>query len=235
MKISSLQNDFVKHLTKLQRKKYRDVHQEFLVEGAHLLQELKKTNLEYKTIGLSEEYDIEITQPIADKISSSKSGYNEFALVKQSPIEFKFGLRHLVLDDVQDPGNVGTIIRTAHSFGFDAVFLSEGSADHLNEKVIRASQGALFHIPVFRGNIVEYIKMMKEDGFDILVTILSEKARPLNDLHSDKLAIVMGSEGQGVSKEVLALSSLEVIIETSHFDSLNVGVAAGILAYHFRK
>lgn len=235
MKITSLQNNFVKHLIKLQRKKYRDEHQEFLVEGAHLLQELKKTDLEYKTIGLSDAYDVEITTHIADKISSSKSGYTEFALVKQTKFDSKHGARNLVLDDVQDPGNVGTMIRTAHSFGFDAVFLSKGSADHLNEKVIRASQGAIFHIPIVRGDLLEYLPLMKEDGLDIFVTNLSEEAKPLSDVHSEQFALVMGSEGQGVSNKVLNLATEEIIIETSHFDSLNVGVAAGILAYHFKK
>ena len=235
MKITSLQNDFVKHLAKLQRKKYRDEHQEYLVEGSHLLQELKKTDLDYQTIGLSEDYDIEITQHIADKISSSKSGYDEFALVKQQSNQVKFGQRHLILDDVQDPGNVGTIIRTAYSFGFDAVFLSEGSADYLNEKVIRASQGAIFHIPIYRGKLFDVIKGMKKEGIEILVTNLSDKAKNLSNIESDKLAIVLGSEGQGVSKEILDLADKEIIIETSQFDSLNVGVAGGILAYHFKK
>ena len=235
MKITSLQNDFVKHLVKLQRKKYRDQHLEFLVEGAHLLQELKKTNLDYQTIGLSADHDIEITQHIADKISSSKSGTNEFALVKQSKQEIQFGRRHLILDDVQDPGNVGTIIRTAYSFGFDAVFLSEASADHLNEKVIRSSQGAIFHVPIYRGDLSLVIEAMKDRGIEILVTNLSDKAEKLSNSNSDKLSIVMGSEGQGVSQKILDLADKEVIIETSHFDSLNVGVASGILAYHFRK
>ena len=160
MKITSLKNDFVKHLIKLQRKKYRDEHQEFMVEGIHLLEELKKTNLDYQTIGLSDYYDIEITQHIADKISSSKSGYDEFALVKQRKLGIELGQRHIILDGVQDPGNVGTIIRTAHSFGFDGVFLSEDSADHLNEKVIRSSQGAIFHIPIYRGGLLDFIKEM---------------------------------------------------------------------------
>ena len=235
MKITSLQNDFVKHLVKLQKKKYRDQQLEFMVEGAHLLQELKKTKLDYQTIGLSADYDIEITQHIADKISSSKSGASEFALVKQSKQTLQFGKRHLILDDVQDPGNVGTIIRTAYSFGFDAVFLSEASADHFNEKVIRSSQGAIFHIPIHRGDLPLLIQEMKDQGIEILVTNLSEKAEKLSNSKSDKFSIVMGSEGQGVSKEILDLADKELIIETSHFDSLNVGVASGILAYHFRK
>lgn len=235
MKITSLQNDFVKHLVKLQRKKYRDQHLEFIVEGDHLLQELQKTQLDYQTIGLNSDYDIEITQHIADKISSSKSGAREFALVKQRKQNIKLGSRHLILDDVQDPGNVGTIIRTAYSFGFDAVFLSEASADHLNEKAIRSSQGAIFHIPVHRGDLPSLIKDMKEQGIEILVTNLSKKAEKLSDSKSEKLSIVMGSEGQGVSQEILDLADKELIIETSHFDSLNVGVASGILAYHFRK
>ena len=235
MKITSLKNDFVKHLIKLQRKKYRDEHQEFLVEGNHLLLELKKTDLDYQTIGLSDGYDIEITQHIADKISTSKSGYNEFALVKQRKNEIELGQRHIILDDVQDPGNVGTIIRTAHSFGFDAVFLSEGSADHLNEKVIRASQGAIFHIPIYRGKLVDFTKVMKEKSIEIAVANLSDQAKNLSDVNMSKFALVMGSEGQGISKEVLELADTEIIIETSHFDSLNVGVACGILCYHFRK
>lgn len=235
MMIESLQNDFVKHLVKLKQKKYRDLHQEYLVEGEHLIEELKKTNLKYQIIATDGECDVKISDKIAKKISASVSGSNIFALVENKEDPIKFGKRHILVDGVQDPGNLGTMIRTAYSFGFDAIYISQTSADHLSQKTLRSSQGAVFHIPIIRCELNEIIPKMKKEGIKVYATNLSDSARSIETVKDDALAIVMGSEGQGVSKEILAIADEDVVIPSNNFDSLNVAVAQGIICYLLKK
>lgn len=233
--ITSLKNDFVKHLVKLQQKKYRDEFDEFVVEGPHLLEELSKTDYEYKTIGIESHHDYVITKEIAKKISSTESGYESFALVKKQEFTENLGTRHFILDGIQDPGNLGTIIRTAYSFGFDSIYLSRTCVDHYNDKAIRSSQGSLFHIPVFRRNIKNTIKLMKNNDIKVYATNLDEKSVELNDVRDSKVAVVLGSEGSGVSDGILNLVDKHVVIKTKNFDSLNVGIASGIIAYKLQQ
>ncbi|CAM3615115.1 RNA methyltransferase [Erysipelothrix urinaevulpis] len=233
--ITSVKNDFVKHLVKLKQKKYRDLHQEFLVEGEHLIQELKKSSYKYQVIGLDASCDIQVSETVCKKISDSTSGSTLFALVKMKQDVKTISSRHILIDGVQDPGNIGTMIRTAHSFGFDAIYLSNNSADHLSPKAIRSSQGAVFHIPVIRGDLREIIQALKKEKIKVYVTNLSSDSVPLESLRVEPVAIVMGSEGQGVSQEILTYADQEIIIEMNAFDSLNVAIAQGIICHYFRK
>lgn len=235
MKIKSLQNSRVKHLTRLHQKKYRDQHNEVLVEGGHLLEELDKSGLDYISIGLDESFDWVITREIAQKISQTTSGSEVFALLKKPQLSPKKREKILILDRLQDPGNVGTIIRTAYSFGFDLVYASEDSADAWNDKAIRASQGAVFHLPYYRENLKTLIPKLQKDGIKVYATNLSNESVSLENLKAESLAVVLGSEGQGVSPEILKLSDEFLKIPMTHFESLNVAVAAGIICYHLQK
>ena len=149
--------------------------------------------------------------------------------------ESDYGKRIIVLDDVQDPGNVGTIIRTALSFGYDAVLLSAHSCDIYNEKVIRSTQGALFHIPVIRGDVHEMLIKLKQSKIKILATSLRDATALRKIRIPEAFALVFGNEGKGVSEEVLQLADTHVYIEMHTFESLNVAVAAGICMYAFKK
>jgi TrmH family RNA methyltransferase len=141
----------------------------------------------------------------------------------------------LLLDQIQDPGNVGTIIRTAHSFGYDCVVLSENSVDLTNEKVLRASQGAIFHLPVIQRAMKSAVEECRKNGLMILGTGLKHSV-PLSTIPDrEKVAIILGNEGQGVRFEILHLCDAVVKIEINGFESLNVAVASGILCYRFRK
>lgn len=140
----------------------------------------------------------------------------------------------LLLDSVQDPGNVGTMIRTAEAAGFQGVILGEGSADLYNPKSIRATQGALFQIPILTGvSLPQLLPLLHKAGYHSWVTTLDE-AQFYSDLSVPaRCALVMGNEGQGVSPTLLAMATQKVKIPMlGATESLNVGVAAGILIYH---
>jgi TrmH family RNA methyltransferase len=144
----------------------------------------------------------------------------------------------LVLDGVQDPGNVGTLLRTALSFGFMDVVLGQGSADLYNNKTLMASQGSLFKLNVLSNiNLVEALPIYKKDGYFILSTDLKTETTLSNFAKPQKLVLILGNEGQGVSPAVQSLADERIRLEMSNIDSLNVAIAGGILMYElaFRK
>ena len=235
MKITSNQNEFIKHLVKLNQKKVRDSHNELLIEGEHLIEEAKAANLIKKTLGF-ENADIIIDEKVAKKLSSTHSGSNQFALIKKPTYEFVWGTRILICDGVQDPGNVGTMIRSAHSFGFDMVILSPDCADAYNDKTIRATQGAIFSIPVLTMDLKEAYETLKKWQIKIYASDVNETSTTLSDVNKNEpCAIVMGSEGSGVSQMTKTWADDTLFIETNHFESLNVAVASGIILYVLRK
>lgn len=234
MEITSLQNSRVKDWVKLKDKKHRDKSDVLLIEGDHLIEEAKSTGLILETIGLNNS-DITITEHISQKLSTTKSGSSNFALIKKPVYKNTKGKRILVLDGLQDPGNVGTCIRTAYSFGFDAVYLSLDAADEFNDKTIRASQGAVFHIPCIRQDLKETYDYLNKENVEIYATHVDDKSTLLNTIElKQDIAVVMGSEGQGVSQLTLEKASKTLHIETSQFESLNVAVACGIICYELK-
>lgn len=134
------------------------------------------------------------------------------------------------LDKVNDPGNVGTIIRTALAFDYDAIILSHGTCDPYNEKVVTASKGAIFQLPILKGELEEYAS-----GKDIIVSALSDKAVNINEVKVPKsFILVVGNEANGVSQKVMDQATIITKINIKNIDSLNVGVATGILMDHLR-
>ena len=240
MEITSKTNSKVKQWVRYQQKKYRDEDQCFLIEGEHLIEEALKTGLvEYIMVrdgyqhGLNNLCTYICSDEVMDKISMSVSKANIMACVQYIKQPEVIGKKLILLDHVQDPGNVGTIIRTAHSFGFDGVILSDESVDIYNEKLIRSTQGALFHIPVWKQALLEVIQTCKNHLIPVYATSL-HKAEPLQKIIvKDECALIFGNEGNGVSEEILKMSDQNIIIEMSAFESLNVAVAAGICMYHF--
>lgn len=239
-KITSLQNKKVKEWCLLHKKKYRDETHTFLIEGEHLIEEALKEGI-VDTILYSEicpfsfEQKIEVTESILEKISDNPSGASYIAICHKLDSEPKEYNRILMLDGIQDPGNLGTLIRTAVSFSFDAIYCSKETVDLYNEKVIRSTQGAFFHIPVIYKDLNEVITSLKEKGVQIVSTAL-ENAKNMKDIPvSEKMAFILGNEGQGVSKECIQNSDVCLRIEMNGFESLNVGVAGGIIMYEYRK
>lgn len=242
MEITSLTNAKVKQWSKYKEKKHRDKDHLFLIEGEHLIEEAHKANLieciliEQGKENMFSAYETyEVTRDILKKLSDSVSGTYIMAVCHMPNISsIDFGNKVIVLDDVQDPGNVGTIIRTAFSFGYTSLVLSNHSVDVYNEKVIRSTQGALFHMPIIRGDIMELLQELKQQGITLYATSLHE-ATPLQQTpKKTPCALIFGNEGNGVSKDVIDYSDHKVFIEMETFESLNVAVAAGICMYEFK-
>lgn len=243
MEITSTSNTKVKNWVKYHQKKYRDQDQRFLIEGEHLIEEAMHANaLECLIIRMgcenpfSDAYEVYyVSDEIMERLSTNVSKVDYIGVCYQQKICFSNFTKVLFLDDVQDPGNLGTIIRSAYSFGFEGIFVSKGCVDVYNEKVIRSTQGALFHIPVKQVEIKEVIPFLKEKGYHVYATALRD-AKPLaNYQNEDKVALVFGNEGKGIREDIIALCDSSIKIEMVAFESLNVAVAAGICMYHFRK
>lgn len=241
--ITSVSNPKVKQWVKYHEKKHRDRDGLFLVEGEHLIQEAIQAGL-LKTLILSADcpytfaFDGEcfmVTEEIMKKLRSTVSVNNCIGVCQMKDSHVSLGDKVILLDDVQDPGNAGTIIRTAYSFGFDAVVFSGHSVDIYNEKLIRSTQGALFHMSVLKGHLPDIINKLKQDGIPVYGTSL-RNAKGLSEFKNQaQTALVFGNEGNGVSEEILDLCDEHLFIEMSQFESLNVAVAAGICCYAFRK
>lgn len=232
MKIESLQNARVKEWCKLKEKKYRDETDLFLVEGEHLIEEAKKQNLIKEIISCEDALDADfyVTKDIMKKIASQVSISSRIAVCnkkKEEEIQNKI----LILDNIQDPGNFGTIIRSAVAFGFTDIVVSLDTVDLYNEKVVRASEGMLFHINVLRRELSSFLEEMKDD-YQIFTTDV-EKGENIKEIPlQEKIAIVIGNEGQGVREEIkrYATHFLKIPMQKT-CESLNVGVAASILMY----
>lgn len=234
--IESPNNQWVKDLVALSQKKHRDVSDVLLVEGEHLVEEAKNAGLLDSYISTVAPCDVLISDAVAQKLSLTQSGSTVFGIVRKPKLHLASGFtRVLVCDGVQDPGNVGTIIRTAYSFGFDGVFLTPHCADEFNSKTIRSSQGAIFHFPVIRFSQEDIFMRIKENNATLCVTDVHE-ARDIEEIaDTQKLAVVIGSEGSGVSDFFKTQAAYSVKVETARFESLNAAVAAGIVCYILRK
>lgn len=238
--INSLQNSKVKKWCALHSKKERDLTGLFLVEGEHLIQEALDAGCVQDIITDTEcPFDFEriyqVTPAIMNKLSANISKVHYIAVCKKLEYEITSPTRILILDGVQDPGNLGTLVRTAISFSFDLVYCSNETCDLYNEKTIRSTQGALFHIPVIRGDLNEIVKSLQKDDFTVIATSL-EDSHSMSQIPSvAKMAFIFGNEGQGVSKQLQQLANDCLRIEMHGFESLNVAVAGGIVMYHYRK
>ena len=231
MTISSVNNEKVKYWASLKLKKNRDKDKCFLVEGNHLIKEAKEKGLVISTISISDNNaDFLVTKEIMKKISDQKSISDNAAIVRYIP-EQEIKGNVLILDDIQDPGNLGTLIRSSIAFGFSNIIMSEGSVDLYNPKVIRATEGMIFNVNVIRTNILKYIPRLKENGYKILVSDVIGGKDIKNEI-SNNIALVLGNEGKGVQKNIKDLGDEFINIKMNDAcESLNVGVAGSILMY----
>ena len=231
--ITSSSNKLIKDLIKLKNNK----EERFLIEGKDLLDLAYLNNL-LEMVITTEDNDefnnvetIIVPKFILEKLSNNKSVQPYIGVSRLPKVSSKLGEKLVYLDGVQDPGNVGTIIRTALAFSYDGVILSKDSASLTNSKVIQSTKGALFSIPL--SNQVS-LKELKEQGYMIIVTSLEDSINYLKTPKFDKFVLVLGNEGQGVKKENIELADTVVRIEMGNIDSLNVAVAGGILMNHYR-
>ena len=235
--ITSKTNSKIKYITSLHNPKYRKEHKQFLAEGFNALTMALAADRVKDIYALHDILDLDpkiniylVTEEIMDKISTSKSPEGIVFLCDiQEKLPKKMD-KVVYLDHVSDPGNAGTIIRTALAFGYDTVVFSNDSVDIYNEKVIAATKGAIFQIPVVKKDISEIKK-----GHQIISSTLSDKSVSLEDAKAQKpFILVLGNESHGVSDEIIDNSDLLVKIPIETMESLNVSIAAGILMYHFK-
>lgn len=238
-KITSLTNQTIKNLVKLHTKKERDKTNTFLIEGDHLIEESVKHNvLLHIYTDKPEAYAnygqvTEVTPQILQKLSANISDAHVIGVCRKPTFKPYKENRLLLLDNLQDPGNLGTLIRTAVSFGFDAVICNRFTCDAYSEKVIRSTQGALFQIPIVYTSLQEEIPHLKQRGVKVIATSLRD-AIPMKRIDErEKMAFVLGNEGQGVSLDIINEADERLFIEMAGFESLNVAVAGGIVMYRF--
>lgn len=242
MVITSLNNEHIKELNKLKEKKYRDQTNTFIIEGEHLVYEAIKKELVKEIIVLEGEDfysdSVKITyvsKEVMKKLSSMDSYPNVIGICTKKEEEQIKG-NALILDDLQDPGNLGTMIRSAVAFNIDTIVLSPRTVDLYNPKVIRSTQGMLFHINIIVKDLEEIIKELKQNNYKIYGTKV-DNGKNVKEINTkDKYALVIGNEGNGMSEKVSNLCDEYLYIKmNTRVESLNAAVAASILMYEMEN
>lgn len=253
--ITSKDNELIKHIRKLKDKKYRDESNEYVVEGVKLVEEAVKENAKIKQIIVCEDttrtYEIpthimlEIAKyeciAVSDKIfniiTQVTNPQGIMAIIEKNAQDAQIDYSQdiiVVLDDVQDPGNLGTILRTVDSIGLNQIIVSKGTADAFNSKVVRSTMGAIFRIKIIEvENLAQAIKEMRKHHFKLMVTSLQTK-NSIYDIDFNKKIIVIGNEANGVSKEIQDMADEKAKIPMlGRTESLNASVAAGVVMYEY--
>lgn len=239
MLITSLENEKVKELVKLKERKYRRKTKMYLVEGEHLVLEAAKSGalvqliLEQDTLFPIDADTLYVTNEIINKISSLETPVNVLGLCKMKE-EDDFGKRLLLLDAIQDPGNLGTIIRSAKAFNIDTVVLGNGCVDLYNPKTLRAAQGMNFHLNVVERDLLELIPVLKNKGIPVYATRVEYgmDVKTLKEKDKEVFSLILGNEGNGIKEEIMDLSDKYIYINMNKdVESLNVAIAGSILLY----
>lgn len=250
-RIESVKNPFIKKIKQLLQRKYREKERLFLAEGFHLVEEAVRSNVPIDHIIIQEgihlpahikkaEVEWILVTPSVMKVLSSTETPQGMIAVCRMPEEREFSLekgsRYLIVDEVQDPGNLGTLIRIADAVGVEAVLLGKGTVDPYNDKVIRASQGSLFHVPVIKGDIRTWLHRLKELDIPIFGTAIEKGTQYTNVESQREFALIVGNEGRGVNEEWLQKSDHIIYVPIyGKAESLNVAVATGVLLYHLNE
>ena len=240
MIINSVNNNKIKELSKLNNTKYRKDADIFLVEGFHLVEEAYKNNLlkEVYSIDDIDYFDVTITvvsEPVMKKLTNMASIPTMIGVVYKKKDTLK-GNKVLILDGIQDPGNLGTIIRSGVAFDVDTIVLSKDTVDLYNSKVVRATEGMLFNINIIEEELIDFIPRLKSMGYKIYSTNVDD-GKNIKDIEDyNKYAIIVGNEGNGVKKEISALCDGFIYIKMNKkCESLNVGVATSIILYELKR
>lgn len=239
MIITSTQNKQIKDLLKLHSKKERDLKELFLVEGEHLVECSIESDSLISLVVLDNyetKYDypkITVSSNVMKKLSKQVTIPNVIGICKKNNENYIKG-NVLLLDDLQDPGNLGTIIRSCLAFDIQTIILSPNSVDVYNDKVIRSSEGSIFKLNYIVEDLKPMINKLKEDNYNILASVVTGGIKPVK--MTSKYALIMGNEGRGINKELTLLADQLITIKMNkQVESLNVGVATGILLYELNK
>ena len=220
--IISKSNDYIKHIKSLSQKKYRDEYHEYIIEGIKLVKEAIIEGVHIKKIIICESLfnekiefrDIEyVDENVFKYISETESPQGILALLEQNENKKEYGDIIFALDNVQDPGNLGTIVRTLDCAGINSLILRDGCADLYNPKVVRSTMGAIFRVYIERHKeFTEKLLDLKEKGYKIVVTSLKTD-KYIYDLNfSEKCIVVIGNESKGVSNEIMDIADIKTKI-----------------------
>lgn len=241
MLITSTDNKKIKEIVKLKQKKYRNLENKFIIETENLIEEAYLENrleevyiLENENISSKLDCPIyEVTSKVMDKIKSVNTSKILGIATKKENLEY-IGKRYLMLDKVSDPGNLGTIIRSASAFDIDTIILSEDCCDVYNEKTVRATEGAIFKVNIITEDLEEAINNLKKLNINIYRTDVNA-GKDITEISKDNFCVIMGNESNGVSEKIKNQVEKSVHIKTNNVESLNVAVATSIILYELNK
>lgn len=236
-KIESDENKIVKYVNKLKNPKYIKEEKKFIIEGFHLLEMANLEDIDFVLTLEKLDLDSSINQYIVNekimkKLSINKSFSKVIAVCKIRNNQKIEGDLILYLDNLQDPGNIGTILRTALAFNIKTI-ISTSLVTFYNQKTIQSSQGAIFHLNLLKGDDKILFGLKKD--YKLIATSLNENTIDLREFNwPNKVVLIVGNEGNGVSKEILNMADATIKIPIENIDSLNVGIATAILIYNFK-
>lgn len=239
--ITSLTNPYIKNLEKLYDKKVRDSENQYLIEGYHLIKEAINANVLEKVLITKIDDEIEdienilVPYEIIKKLSKTKTPQGILGVCRIKESNEQLGDKILLLDDINDPGNLGTLIRSALGFNFKDIIISNNTVDVYNDKVIRSSQGAHFKVNIIRRDLMSVIKELTAKNYMVIGTLDSKT--DLQDIKSkNKYAVILGNEANGISPEILDQTDVNVRIGMNEkLESLNVSVAGSIIMYYLNE
>ncbi len=231
--IESINNEKIKRYAKLNLKKYRDLEGLFIVEGEHLVEEAKGVGILVDVFSLDGSIGTKVSEAVMRKLSSLNSLPNVLGIAKKLN-DIKVSGNILVLDGIQDPGNLGTIIRSAVAFDIDTIVASKDTVDVYNSKTLRSSEGMFFNINYIVADLENILSDL--DDYDIFTTNVSS-GKSVSDVKSSKnYVLIMGNEGNGVREEISNFATDTIYIPMNKkCESLNVAIATSIILYELSK
>ena len=248
LEIESKNNNLFKEIKKLKEKKPRIKSNKYLIEGLRFVEEAIKSKVSIDSIIFTESFKeknpdlflkineniklIQMNEALLKQLCSTENPQGIVGVINMQNKELKSGELVVLVDKVQDPGNMGTIIRTAHAAGAAGIVMTKGTVDIYNDKTLRSTMGSIFYIPIVEDDSLDFVKLLKKEGYKLVVSSLQGKNNFFEENLQGKVMIAVGNEGNGVSDEVYDIADIKVKIPMpGEAESLNVAVATSIMIY----
>ena len=248
LEIESKNNNLFKEIKKLKEKKHRIKSNKYLIEGLRFVEEAIKSKVSIDSIIFTESFNeknpdlflkineniklIQMNEALLKQLCSTENPQGIVGVINMQNKELKSGELVVLVDKVQDPGNMGTIIRTAHAAGAAGIVMTKGTVDIYNDKTLRSTMGSIFYIPIVQDDSLDFVKSLKKEGYKLVVSFLQGKNNFFEENLQGKVMIAVGNEGNGVSDEVYDIADIKVKIPMpGEAESLNVAVATSIMIY----
>jgi len=248
LEIESKNNNLFKEIKKLKEKKHRIKSNKYLIEGLRFVEEAIKSKVSIDSIIFTESFKeknpdlflkineniklIQMNEALLKQLCSTENPQGIVGVINMQNKELKSGELVVLVDKVQDPGNMGTIIRSAHAAGAAGIVMTKGTVDIYNDKTLRSTMGSIFYIPIVEDDSLDFVKSLKKEGYKLVVSSLQGKNNFFEENLQGKVMIAVGNEGNGVSDEVYDIADIKVKIPMpGEAESLNVAVATSIMIY----